>query len=72
MLPVSFNYDLMNEYGSVASLETVFKSKKGEELDALWSGEIITLDGEPCLLGAWIGKWNGVGPAGLLPDCPEP
>ena len=40
-----------NEYGSATNLETVFRNKEGEERDVLWSGEIITLDGEPCLLG---------------------
>ena len=44
----------LNEYGSVTNLETVFRNKKGEERDILWSGEIIMLNGEPCLLGAWI------------------
>jgi PAS domain S-box-containing protein len=43
-----------NEYGSAANLEVVFKNKKGEDRDVLWSGEFITLDGEPCLLAAWI------------------
>jgi two-component system, sporulation sensor kinase E len=42
------------EYGSIANLDAVFRNKKGEELDTLWYGEIITLYGEPCLLGAWI------------------
>jgi signal transduction histidine kinase len=43
-----------NEDDSVTNLETVFRNKKGEERNALWSGETITLYGEPCLLGAWI------------------
>jgi PAS domain S-box-containing protein len=44
----------LNEYGSVNNQEAVFRNKKGEERYGLWSGEIITLDGEPCLLGATI------------------
>ncbi len=47
-------FDLVKEYGSATNLETVIRNKKGEERDILWSGEIITLNGEPCLLGAWI------------------
>jgi PAS domain S-box-containing protein len=43
-----------NGYGSVTNLETVFRNKEGEERDVLWSGEIITFHGEPCLLGAAI------------------
>jgi PAS domain S-box-containing protein len=44
----------LSRYGSITNLETVIRNKKGEERDILWSGEIITLDGEPCLLRAWI------------------
>jgi hypothetical protein len=40
-----------NEYGSVANLDAVFRNKNGDEIDALWSGEIITFDGET--LPAW-------------------
>jgi two-component system, sporulation sensor kinase E len=46
--------ECLNEYGAVDNRETVFRNKKGEERYGLWSGEIITLDGEPCLLGATI------------------
>ena len=43
-----------NEYDSVNNLETVFLNKKGEERYGLLSGEIITINGEPCLLAAMI------------------
>jgi PAS domain S-box-containing protein len=46
--------ECLKEYGSVNNLETVFRNKKGEEKCGLWSGEIINLDGDPCLLGAWV------------------
>ncbi len=46
--------ECLHEYGSVKNLETVFRNKKGEERYGLWSGQIITLGGEPCLLGATI------------------
>jgi len=47
-------YDLMAVHGSVTNLETVFRNKEGGERNCLWSGEIITLDGNQCLLTAII------------------
>ncbi|HEY7545965.1 MAG TPA: PAS domain S-box protein, partial [Blastocatellia bacterium] len=40
----------LNEEGRVHNLELRYRTKSGEERDALFSVEVIELDGKPCLL----------------------
>jgi PAS domain S-box-containing protein len=45
-------FDLMNKCDPALNREIVLRNKKGEERYGLWSGEVITFDGDPCLLSA--------------------
>ncbi|GEM_PF-886218 len=40
----------LDEEGRIHNLELRYKTKSGEERDALFSAEVIELDGKPCLL----------------------
>jgi PAS domain S-box-containing protein len=46
--------EYLNRCSSFNNFDAVFRTKSGEERDTIWSGEIITLGGDTCLLGAAI------------------
>ena len=45
---------MLRERGAMYDIETQWRNKSGHLLDILTSGEVIELDGEPCILGMGI------------------
>jgi two-component system, cell cycle sensor histidine kinase and response regulator CckA len=45
----------LHEHGKISGLEVRVHTKKGESLPALFSGDMITLNDEPCMLSTTIG-----------------